>query len=164
MRQNSVGEKVIRGMYNQFLKPKPKMVEYDPTLTKAIICDLDGTLALFGDANPYDRDFSKDIVNEAVFNILYYIPANAIILVSGRTEKYREQTEEWLRANQVGYGVLYMRKEGDNRKDVIVKSEIYEEHIKGKYNIDYVLDDRNQVVDFWRSEGLTCLQVNYGDF
>ena len=140
------------------------MVEYDPTLTKAIICDLDGTLALFGDANPYDRDFSKDIVNEAVFNILYYIPANAIILVSGRTEKYREQTEEWLRANQVGYGVLYMRKEGDNRKDVIVKSEIYEEHIKGKYNIDYVLDDRNQVVDFWRSEGLTCLQVNYGDF
>jgi hypothetical protein len=28
-----------------------------------------------------------------------------------------------------------------------------------------VLDDRNQVVDMWRNDlGLTCLQVDWGDF
>ncbi len=33
-----------------------------------------------------------------------------------------------------------------------------------KLFIEYVLDDRTQVVDLWRSLGLTCLQVAYGDF
>ena len=57
-----------------------------------------------------------------------------------------------------------MRKTGDNRKDAIVKREIYETHIKDKYQVDYVLYDRNQVVEMWRSLGLTCLQVADGDF
>jgi len=57
-----------------------------------------------------------------------------------------------------------MRKTGDSRKDSIVKREIFEEHIKGKYRIQFVLDDRNQVVEMWRQLGLTCLQVAEGDF
>ena len=62
-----------------------------------------------------------------------------------------------------GYKKLVMRKTGDYRKDSIVKREMFEEHIEGKYNVLFVLDDRNQVVDMWRKElGLTCLQCNYG--
>jgi hypothetical protein len=58
-----------------------------------------------------------------------------------------------------------MRKTGDRRADNIVKRELFEARVRNKYNIDFVLDDRNQVVDMWRNElKLTCLQVAEGDF
>jgi hypothetical protein len=60
--------------------------------------------------------------------------------------------------------VLMMRKTGDKRKYSIVKKEIFNEHIKGKYCVDFVLDDRNQVVEMWRKLGLVCLQVAEGNF
>lgn len=82
----------------------------------------------------------------------------------GRNGKFRSITEEWLTKNNIVYQDLYMRLEGDFRKDVIIKSEIYENNIKNKVNVLFVLDDRNQVVDFWRSQGLTCLQVAEGEF
>jgi hypothetical protein len=57
-----------------------------------------------------------------------------------------------------------MRAESDFRKDSIVKKELFDNHIKNKYFIEYVLDDRNQVVDMWRDMGLKCLQVQEGNF
>ena len=57
-----------------------------------------------------------------------------------------------------------MRKTGDFRKDSIVKKELFDENVRGKYNIEFVLDDRNQVVEMWRSIGLVCLQVADGNF
>jgi predicted kinase len=166
-REDSVGEKVIRDMYRDWLQPKPVPPEYLFGAPNAIVCDLDGTLALFGDANPYDRDFLQDSLNIPVANILL---ANKkwqdiqVILVSGRTDKFLEQTHEWLRRKNVPYDRLYMRKDGDVRKDNIVKKEIYDSHIKDKFNVQFVLDDRNQVVDFWRSLGIPCFQVAPGDF
>lgn len=43
------------------------------------------------------------------------------------------------------------------------KSELFDKHIRGRYFVDFVLDDRNQVVNFWRHIGLTCFQVAEGD-
>ena len=61
--------------------------------------------------------------------------------------------------------MLEMRREKDGRQDAIVKRELFDTHILGKYYVEFVLDDRNQVVDLWRNDlGLTCFQVNYGDF
>jgi len=75
------------------------------------------------------------------------------------------QTERWLAKHNVPYDMLIMRKHTDTRKDSIIKKEIFDEHIKGKYFVRFVLDDRNQVVDMWRQDlGLPCLQVYYGDF
>jgi hypothetical protein len=34
----------------------------------------------------------------------------------------------------------------------------------GVDKVAMVFDDRNQVVDMWRSNGLTCFQVAKGDF
>ena len=59
---------------------------------------------------------------------------------------------------------LFMREADDNRKDSIIKEEIYNKVIKPRYNIKLVLDDRNQVVDMWRNIGLPCFQVAPGDF
>ena len=164
-RFNSVGEKVIRDMYNQFIAPPraPKPI-YNPDLPDAIICDLDGTLALIRDRNPYDASScEKDLVNEPVRSILQ-TAGKAIVFVSGREDKYQPQTLLWLEKHGIKFDRLYMRKSGDLRKDSIVKQEIYEQLILSQYNIAFVLDDRDQVVRVWRDLGLTCLQVDYGDF
>jgi hypothetical protein len=85
--------------------------------------------------------------------------------MSGRDSKHREPTLRFLDKHAFPYDALYMRAEGDNRKDAIVKEEMYEQHIKGRYNVLVVFDDRNQVVDLWRKKlGIPCFQVNYGDF
>jgi hypothetical protein len=58
-----------------------------------------------------------------------------------------------------------MRKAKDYRKDAIIKREIFDREISGKYRIEFVLDDRDQVVDMWRKDlKLNCFQVNYGNF
>lgn len=166
-RPNYVGEKVIKQMYDQFLRPTPPVIERNPELPDAVVCDIDGTLALFGDANPYERDFLQDKVNQPIAEMLrlYQREHNEIILVSGRNNKFRAQTEEWLGKHDIIHDKLYMERNPDDiRKDYVIKTETYERYIKDKYNVLFVLDDRNQVVDLWRNLGLTCLQVAEGDF
>ena len=170
LRAKPVGAKVILDMYNQFLKPPVPKIEYDRSLPSAIICDLDGTLALLNGRDPYDASScEQDAVNEPVLRTILTVKTDHVLFVSGREDKYRNQTIAFLN-NKCGINFgsrfvgLYMRQSGDTRKDSIIKQEIYDAHIKGKYNVDFVLDDRNQVVDFWRSIGLTCFQVADGDF
>lgn len=59
-----------------------------------------------------------------------------------------------------------MRKAGDKRNDAIVKQEIWENDISGsgRFDVFFVLDDRNRVVEMWREQGLKVLQVAEGDF
>ncbi|GGM15372.1 hypothetical protein GCM10012279_36880 [Micromonospora yangpuensis] len=71
----------------------------------------------------------------------------------------------WLAAQQVPYHELHMRTEKDNRKDSIIKAELYRTHVQGQHEVAFVIDDRDQVVRMWRHElGLACLQVAEGDF
>ena len=162
-RTNSVGEKVIRSMYNKFLKID-EVYNEDLSLPKAIIVDIDGTLAKMNNRGPYEWDKVKqDYINTIVKKIVNSYDGN-VIVVSGRDGICRNDTIEWLNDNEIKYNELYMRAEGNTEKDSIIKKRIFEENIRGKYFIEYVLDDRNQVVEMWRSLGLTCLQVADGDF
>lgn len=165
-RPNGVGEAVIYKMYDQYLKPQPAIYEHNKNLRTAIICDIDGTLAHMKNRSPYDWSrVDTDEVDPIIKNLLNTIESKyVIILTSGRDEVCREKTEKWLRENEIPYGMLLMRPEGDIRKDSIVKREIFENYIRDYYNIQFVLDDRNQVVEMWRSLGLKCLQVQEGDF
>lgn len=166
-RPNGVGETVIRRMYNQYLKPKPAVYERDESLPKAIICDIDGTLAHMKDRSPFDWSrVGEDEVDPIIKNLLNAVKDKySIILVSGRDEVCRGETEKWLRENGIPHhAVLFMRGENDNRKDTVIKRELFENYIRYHYNVEFVLDDRNQVVDMWRSLGLKCLQVQEGDF
>lgn len=163
-RPHSVGEKVIRSMYRQFLRPTAKPPIYHADLPEAIICDLDGTLALINGRNPYDAEKCEfDLVNGPIADIIE-TTNHTILLVSGRSEAHRPQTERWLQSHHIRYMTLFMRPESDIRKDALVKRELYEQHILGRYNIHYILDDREQMVQMWRSLGLTCLQVADGDY
>lgn len=170
-RPSSVGEKVIRKMWSEYLAPKSTKPEFDPSLPNTLICDLDGTLCLHNGRSPYDAEkCDTDLRNDVVYKILWWWKENdcrTIHFVSGREEKFRQKTEAWLVANlpKDWKGLhLLMRPTGDKRSDDIVKQEIYDTEIRGKYNVGFVMDDRNRVVDMWRRNGLTCLQVAEGDF
>ncbi|GCE22813.1 phosphatase domain-containing protein [Dictyobacter kobayashii] len=165
-RANYVGEQVIRKMYRDFLQPAPPVIEDDPALPKAIICDLDGTLAVLNGRNPYNAaDCEQDLLNEHIANIVrFYSQTVHVLLVSGRKECHRPQTVNWLTQHDIPYTSLWMRQDEDNRKDSLTKEDIYREHILGKYAIQFCLDDRNSIVNLWRSLGLICLQVADGDF
>ena len=136
-------------------------------LPRAVIVDIDGTLAHKHDRNAYDyrhvdRDECDQIISELVNQLcrLNY----TIIIVSGREDSCRDLTIGWLKKHMIDYHHLYMRKSKDMRKDSVVKKEIYDNQIKDRYSVLFVLDDRNQVVDMWRTIGLKCLQVQEGDF
>jgi len=136
-------------------------------MQKAIICDIDGTLALMGLRSPYDTSQAlNDQANPAVSLILDALTeANIeIIFVSGRFEQHRYITECWLSRNGFIWNDLFLRKDGDKRKDYVVKEEIYNEKIKGKFDIQFVLEDRTRNVQMWREIGLVCLQVAEGNF
>ena len=139
-------------------------------MQKAVIVDMDGTLALFGEESPYDRDMSKDKLNYPVAMIVWMLNYTdladvRILIVSGRKNKYLKDTEKWLKKHKIIYKDIFMpRADNDNRKDVIIKTEIYEKHIKDKYEVLFVLDDRDQVVELWRGLGLVCFQVADGNF
>ena len=151
-----------RQMNNQFLKPKREVIEIIEGLPSAIICDIDGTLALLNGRNPYDASSCEnDELNTVVASLL---KGKTVLLVSGREDKYKEQTEKFLSKHHIEYSNLWMRATGDFRKDAMIKAEIFNSKIRGKFNIEFVLDDRNQVVKMWRNMGLTCLQVADGDF
>lgn len=165
-RANSVGSEVILDMYNTYLKPAPKVVEWNPDLPTAIICDIDGTLAhgINVTRKPYEWDKVDTDTLDPVIADLIGNTKHKVILMSGRDGSCWAKTVKWLAENHVNYDYLFMRAEGDTRKDSIVKEELYIEHIEGKYNVEFVLDDRNQVVEMWRQLGLKCFQVAEGNF
>lgn len=162
--EKSWGAKVIMGMYNQFLKPL--QVAIDTELPDVYLFDIDGTLAKMDGRSPYDyTKVSTDKVNRDVARMFKEIKdKHPIIIVSGREDSCQEATKQWLLDNELYYSDLIMREAGDKRDDRIVKREIYEKYIKGKYNVLGVFDDRDRVVEMWRSLGLTCFQVDYGNF
>jgi len=186
-RPRPVGEQVIRGMaerlasvsksgwkltadmLNDVATPEPYVP--DPSLPPAVLCDIDGTLALHDGRGPYDLDrLEGDRLNAPVNQTLqnHLNQGDAIVLLSGRQEgpggQYREATERWLAKSGVVYDELWMRAEGDRRGDDVVKAELFDAHVRGRFNVRMVLDDRDRVVALWRRMGLACWQVNYGDF
>ncbi|MBM0652323.1 AAA family ATPase [Capnocytophaga genosp. AHN8471] len=140
----------------------------DKNLPKAVICDLDGTLSLLNGRDPYNAaTCDNDLLNEPVAAALKMAKQQGyqVILLSGREDKFREPTVRFLDKHQIGYDLLLMRTSNDFRKDNIIKRELFEGEIQGKYFVEFLLDDRNQVVDMWRKDlYLPCFQVNYGDF
>jgi predicted kinase len=173
-RLHSVGERVIRGMYAQFLAPAQNLkIDNPKSLPLAIICDLDGTLAhglnrsYYGETEKY----LDDEVNEPLLLILRSIshkPPSAIyseihiIFVSGREEEGRKWTEQWLDkvCDLSKYEALYMRATGDQRPDYVVKEEILK-FIQAKYCVIASIDDRPQVIrKTWVKNGIFTLSAN----
>lgn len=178
LRPNPVGEEVIRKMhkYAEKLKPwnykfSPDVEPYDndPSLPSIIIVDIDGTLAhKHPDRDIYDATkVHMDIPNEPVVRAVRALLQmdNKVVLMSGRSNESYDQTKRWIE-DHVGYGIpLFMRQAGDFRPDHIVKAELFNNHIAGRFHVLCVFDDRDQVVHLWRRRlGIPTFQVADGDF
>ena len=137
-------------------------------MKKAIICDIDGTLAIRGDRGPFEHEKAQeDKVNTHVSNLLsiYKEKDYDIIIISGRQDRFEELTRNWLLTNSIPFDKLYLRNTEDNGRDSDVKKDIFMKYVKDLYEVEFVLDDRNQVVDMWRKElNLKCFQVDYEIF
>lgn len=149
----------------------------DLSLPRAVIFDIDGTLADHeGIRSPYDyTKVSLDRPRHAVISAMhnYMLEGYAAIVLSGRDGSCRDDTLKWLETytpfnsfyDECSKSELYMRPVGDRRQDRIIKGEIFDKHIRNRFNTEAVFDDRDSVVSLWRSElELDCFQVNYGDF
>lgn len=149
---------------------------YVPDLSKpiAIIVDIDGTLAHRTDRSPYDYTrVGEDHLDSTIANLVFdWVGTNVfrhVLIVTGRDHTCSDDTAEWLFRHAVDHDGLFMRPaeavdRGNKLPDWIIKLNIFNEYIRHQYNVQFVLDDRNQVVEMWRALGLKCLQVEPGDF
>lgn len=167
-RANWVGESVIMEMFYQYVQPMAQAPEHDILLNNCIICDIDGTVAEMGGRSPYEWDkVGTDTPRQAVIDVVknyWEHTATKLMFLSGRDSVCREATAAWLCKafhphtfsfdSPYSAAKLFMRPQGDMRKDCIVKRELYEQHIKGKYNVVAVFDDRPQVIRLWKELGL----------
>ena len=161
-RPNPVWAEVIRKMYRQYIQKEEKFVTipYNNSLQDAIIVDIDGTLAIKWDRSIYDLSLIHlDTINPAIKEIANWFFGSTIIM-SGRDESCRRTTKKWLKDNNIIYDKLLMRPEWDTRNDTIIKKELYEANIKGKYNVVFTLDDRVRLVNMWREMWIYTLDCN----
>lgn len=184
-RVNRVGEKAIRGLHKRYperphvtpLAPKGEashlnVRKYEPDTEKpmAWIFDIDGTLALNKSGRGwYDTTrVGEDSPNGSIVQLAQDLSELGydILVCSGRSDACEIVTADWL-TEHLGHDrwdELFMRKNGDNRANDIVKLEIFDQHIRDNWNVLGVVDDSNSVVAMWRELGLTCLQCAPGDF
>jgi hypothetical protein len=181
LRQRSVGVEVLNKMYENYKiikdsfdfqpvkKRKQKVVvpNFVSNLPDAVIFDLDGTLALMRKRSPFDWDrVDEDDVNEIVLEQLKFHRSlgRTIILVSGRDGAALAKTKEWLEFYEIPYDYLFLKDKDDNRKDSIVKKEIYNNFIKDKFNVICAYDDRIQVLnEVWYKNNIFTFSVNQGN-
>lgn len=186
-------EQFIKGRKYPLPLPEPRAGQYVEPYTvplgkpKCILVDIDGTMALMNGRGPFDwHRVGEDLPNEKIVTLVDWLqeffrmsdewayagpyPTPEIIFMSGRDEVCRAETQAWLSKQGFpsGPGRLFMRPslpDGVQQPaDNIVKLALFDEHIRHNYDVQFVLDDRDQVVEMWRKLGLTCLQVAPGDF
>ena len=167
-----IGAKVLKDTWRRYEIELKQMIErakpkypYDPNLPDAVIFDLDGTLFLNNHRKAFDlTKVIDDELNEVVAEqlTLHRFKRRSIIFMSGREDICKEDTIKSIKKNGLPYDELYMRKAKDMRQDAIVKQELFDEHIRGKYNVVCVYDDRPQVIRKWKELGLFVFNVGDG--
>jgi len=151
-------------------------------LKNTIIFDLDGTIALVDKRREASKlpdgkmnwdewsnpsNIKLDEPNEPVIKMAQLFAEDGfnIVILSGRSDKTILTTKSWLIRNRVPFHKLVMRphKTMNFVPDEILKKDMLDKHIDID-DIFMVVDDRQKVVDMWRSLGLTVFQVAPGDF
>lgn len=187
-RDKKVGAKVINrmarkaGINDKGWIPKHEyyyheIAPYEPKVIypKALVIDIDGTIALNESGrSPYDYSrVYEDSVRHHVVEVMESWKSHNhhddypyhIIFLSGRSAECREETVRWLTDNlQIEWSFeehhLFMRPEDDPMTaDFIVKDRLFDDYVAENYNVVGVFDDRRQVVQMWRTKGLTVFDV-----
>ena len=151
---------------------------------KSIIFDLDGTLALIDDRRTLStkdngkidwdiffdpNNINLDKPNQPVIKVAQMFKDSGfrIVILSGRLKTTKDVTKKWLENFNVPFDVLKMRPDNKQFKfmsDDDLKQGLLDTLFTNKEDVFAVFDDRNKVVDMWRSNGLNVFQVAEGDF
>ena len=152
-----------------------------------VIFDLDGTIA-----NIEDRRVISAKVNGKIDWVKFFDPENIkldkpfmkiitlvnmfkniginIAILSGRSKSTKEEPQIWLKRYNVPYHILKMRPTSKEYK-FMPDDKLKEIWLNDLWPIDerdgklfMVFDDRQKVVDMWRKNNVTCLQVAEGNF
>lgn len=155
LRPNGVGEGVIYRQFKDYHDYVGRLTYVaDESLPKAVIFDVDGTIAEMDGRGPFEwKRVGEDKPREFVIQMLrnYAMMGYIIIICSGRDDICRVETANWLNEHvgSMFWHALYMRKNGDFRKDNAVKEEIFWTYLTHKYNIVACVDDRPQMIRLW---------------
>jgi hypothetical protein len=138
---------------------------------RAVVVDMDGTIA---DASRREakflrgkkknwlgffKDMEKDPpIKDVLDRVMELSDTHDIVILTGRPEKYRPQTESWLRKYKVPAVEVLMRHAGDTRRDFESKSELMKDLI-GRRNVVLALDDRKPVVELYRKLGVNTVLI-----
>jgi len=142
---------------------------------KYIIVDVDGTISNcehrinFAKTQDWDEFHSRCDCDEQIKENLDVVAGLAdtfeIILVTGRPEKYRQQTETWLKDQMVYHLItdVLMRPKDDYSPDGVMKEGLITEYFgslsTALEKVTVILDDRDKVVDHFRGLGFNVWQV-----
>ena len=150
-------------------------------MKNTIIFDLDGTLAdvsarrklatkpngkMDWDIFLNPDNIKLDVPNDPVVKMAQLFAGDGfnIIIFSGRSDKTKHTTLDWLTHNKVPFNKLVMRDRVRHfMPDNDLKKQLLDEHVDID-DVFLVVDDRQQVVDMWRSLGLNVFQVADGNF
>ena len=135
----------------------------NPDNPKAVIVDVDGTIAKMHNRTPYEwNKVGDDLPHHHVIDVVRGLRDSSykIIVLSGRSDECLDATWDWVVAN-LGFEPdrLIMRKAGDNRGDDNIKHELLLTFCD-EYNIMMAIDDRPKICRRWRELGIPVLQVS----
>lgn len=183
LRPNPIGEVVIKRTWNTYRnfiiqesikKMKEKEMKQDPNLPHCILVDMDATLFLNTNGRPFygddlePTDILKDEPIPATITLVkaYQDSGGLVIGLSGRedTSQIRACTIKQCKNVGINLEALLLRPKGSRKRGDAQKKELFEEYIKDKFYVDFILDDSTKVVKMYRDLGLTCLQPNEGKF
>jgi len=176
----AVGEKTLRSFYKRYYWDQYEREIYgnhypssvpDNSLPPAVIFDLDFTLMYRQDRGPFEyaKADTDKVDPKAKWMIQRWIDDGInVILLTGR-----DATEDSINAIRKALGIpqkekiggkyfpyeIIGRNEGDRRSSVIVKKELYEKEVEGKYNVLMAFDDDQEVVDMYKSKGIFASKV-----
>jgi len=132
---------------------------------KAIIIDLEGTLSDHseranlckeGTYGQYNALFSRDTVNEDFVSGLPLDQDIKIIMVTAKSEIYKDDVLEWLARNNIDWiDEIHYRCPEDDSPSITVK-KLYLEALQERFDIVHAYDDREDICMMYRSQNIPC--------
>lgn len=140
-------------------------------MKKIILCDIDGTIAnndhrqhFLEGKKDWDGFFDSLNMDKPIYKIINKVIEEhknnkKIIFLTGRPERYRLSTTEWLQ-NYFNFEItMFMRSDDDKRDKLSIKKELFENNFK-KEEIDYIIENDIALIEMWKSYDLKILDAS----
>jgi phosphatidate phosphatase APP1 len=144
-----------------------------------IIWDIDNTIAdtkdrvhfITNKPRDWDAFFAASVNDEPIeaVNLFYNainltVPSIYNFIVTGRPEKIRDITEEWLKNNEIFHDGLFMRQEGDFRSGAEVKKDVLDQFREDGFEVLFAVEDEKNICKMFRDNDVFVFQTNEGDY